>query len=67
VQLKNISLWDEKFEGHWTLVGYHPHGKITPSSFESYDRFQSTRSGAIGYGSASAQEMAVCNAGAPKA
>jgi hypothetical protein len=37
----DISFWDEKFEGHWTLVGYHPDGKITPSSFESYDKFQS--------------------------
>jgi S1-C subfamily serine protease len=37
----DISFWDEKFEGHWTLVGYHPDGKMTPSSFESYDRFQS--------------------------
>jgi S1-C subfamily serine protease len=37
----DISFWDEKFEGHWTLVGYHPDGNITPSSFESYDKFQS--------------------------
>ena len=37
----DISFWDDKFEGHWTLVGYHPDGKITPSSFESYDKFQS--------------------------
>jgi S1-C subfamily serine protease len=37
----DISFWDEKFEGHWTLVGYHPDGKMTPSSFESYDKFQS--------------------------
>jgi len=36
----DISFWDEKFEGHWTLVGYHPDGKMTPSSFESYDKFQ---------------------------
>jgi len=37
----DISLWDEKFEGQWTLVGYHPDGKMTPSSFESYDKFRS--------------------------
>ena len=37
----DVSLWDEKFDGHWTLVGYHPDGKITPSSFESYDKFLS--------------------------
>jgi hypothetical protein len=37
----DISFWDEKFEGHWTLVGYHPDGKMTPSSFESYERFRS--------------------------
>jgi S1-C subfamily serine protease len=36
----DLSFWDEKFEGHWTLVGYHPDGKIKPSSFESYDKFQ---------------------------
>ena len=42
-QLKrwDVSFWDEKFDGHWTLVGYHPDGKITPSSFESYDKFLS--------------------------
>jgi len=37
----DISFWDDKFEGHWTLVGYHPDGKLKPSSFESYDKFQS--------------------------
>jgi S1-C subfamily serine protease len=41
----DISLWDEKFEGQWTLVGYHPDGKITPSSFESYDKFRSRVAG----------------------
>lgn len=41
----DISLWDEKFEGHWTLVGYHPDGKMTPSSFESYDKFRSRVAG----------------------
>ena len=24
-------------DGNWTLVGYHPDGSLTPSSFESYD------------------------------
>jgi hypothetical protein len=37
----DMSFWDDKFEGHWTLVGYHPDGKFKPSSFESYDKFQS--------------------------
>jgi len=36
----NISFWDEKFEGRWTLVGYHPDGKLQPSSFESYETYQ---------------------------
>jgi hypothetical protein len=36
----DISFWDEKFEGRWTLVGYHPDGKLEPSSFESYEAFQ---------------------------
>jgi S1-C subfamily serine protease len=36
----DLSFWDERFEGHWSLVGYHPDGKIAPSSFESYETFQ---------------------------
>src|SRR5262249_28007327 len=28
----DLSFWDEKFEGRWTLVGYHPDGKLEPSS-----------------------------------
>jgi S1-C subfamily serine protease len=36
----DISFWDENFEGRWTLVGYHPDGKLEPSSFESYEAFQ---------------------------
>jgi hypothetical protein len=36
----DLSFWDENFGGHWTLVGYHPDGRITPSEFESYETFQ---------------------------
>jgi hypothetical protein len=36
----DISLWDENFDGHWTLVGYHPDGGLIPSTFESYEAFQ---------------------------
>jgi hypothetical protein len=36
----DLSFWDEKFEGHWTLVGYHDDGTLKPSRFESYDTFQ---------------------------
>jgi hypothetical protein len=35
-----LSLWDENFDGHWTLVGYHDGGSLKPSRFESYDAFQ---------------------------
>jgi len=36
----DLSLWDENYDGHWTLVGFHPDGSLTPSSFESYEAFQ---------------------------
>jgi S1-C subfamily serine protease len=36
----DISWWDENFDGHWTLVGYHDDGSLTPSRFESYEAFQ---------------------------
>jgi hypothetical protein len=36
----DLSFWDEKYDGHWTLVGYHDDGSLTPSRFESYDAFQ---------------------------
>jgi S1-C subfamily serine protease len=36
----DISFWDEKFEGHWTLVGYHDDGTLKPTRFESYAEFQ---------------------------
>ena len=36
----DLSLWDENYDGHWTLVGYHPDGSLTPSRFESYEAFQ---------------------------
>jgi hypothetical protein len=36
----DLSLWDENFDGHWTLVGYHPDGSLIPSRFESYEAFQ---------------------------
>lgn len=36
----DLSFWDENFDGHWTLVGYHDDGSLKPSKFESYDAFQ---------------------------
>ena len=36
----DLSFWDEKFEGHWTLVGYHDDGTLKATRFESYAEFQ---------------------------
>jgi len=36
----DLSLWSENNDGHWTLVGYHDDGSLTPSRFESYEAFQ---------------------------
>jgi S1-C subfamily serine protease len=36
----DLSIWDEKFDGHWTLVGYHDDGSLKPTRFESYAEFQ---------------------------
>jgi hypothetical protein len=36
----DLSLWDENFDGHWTLVGHHADGSLIPTSFESYEAFQ---------------------------
>jgi hypothetical protein len=36
----DLSFWDEKFQGYWTLVGYHDDGSLKPTRFESYDEFQ---------------------------
>ena len=36
----DLSFWDDKFEGHWTLVGYHDDGSLKPTRFESYAEFQ---------------------------
>jgi len=36
----DLSFWDENFDGHWTLVGYHKDGSLTPDSFESYEAFK---------------------------
>jgi S1-C subfamily serine protease len=36
----NLSFWDENYDGHWTLVGFHDNGSLKPSRFESYDAFQ---------------------------
>ena len=36
----DLSYWDENFDGHWTLVGYHDDGSLKPSRFESYDTFK---------------------------
>jgi hypothetical protein len=38
-----LSLWSENDDGHWTLVGYHDDGSLTPSRFESYAAFQQRR------------------------
>jgi hypothetical protein len=39
----DLSFWDENYDGHWTLVGYHPDGSLIPSRFESYEAFQRRR------------------------
>jgi S1-C subfamily serine protease len=36
----DLSFWDEKFQGYWTLVGYHDDGSLKPTRFESYAEFQ---------------------------
>ena len=36
----DMSWWDENFDGHWTLVGYHDDGSLKPSRFESYEAYQ---------------------------
>jgi S1-C subfamily serine protease len=36
----DISWWDENYDGHWTLVGYHDDGSLTPSRFESFAAYQ---------------------------
>jgi hypothetical protein len=36
----DLSFWDENYDGHWTLVGYHDDGTLKPSRFESYDTFR---------------------------
>jgi len=36
----DLSFWDEKFTGQWTLVGYHDDGSLKPTRFESYAEFQ---------------------------
>jgi S1-C subfamily serine protease len=36
----DISFWDEKFNGHWNLVGYHDDGSLKASRFESYAAYQ---------------------------
>jgi S1-C subfamily serine protease len=35
-----LSWWDENFDGHWTLVGYHDDGGITPTRLESFEAYQ---------------------------
>jgi hypothetical protein len=37
-----LSFWDDDFAGKWTLVGHHSDGTLTPTSFESYETFQSS-------------------------
>ena len=29
----DLSFWDEKFQGYWTLVGYHDDGSLKPTRF----------------------------------
>jgi hypothetical protein len=36
----DLSFWDENYNGHWTLVGYHDDGSLKPTRFESYAEFQ---------------------------
>jgi hypothetical protein len=36
----DMSWWDENFDGHWTLVGYHDDGGPKPTRFESYEAYQ---------------------------
>ena len=36
----DISFWDEKYNGQWTLVGYHDDGTLKASRFESYSAYQ---------------------------
>jgi len=36
----DLSFWDDKFQGYWTLVGYHDDGTLKPTRFESYAEFQ---------------------------
>src|SRR6266516_5148062 len=38
----DLSWWDENFDGHWTLVGYHDDWSLTLNRFESYEKFQRT-------------------------
>lgn len=32
----DISYWDTKHTGHWDMIGYHPDGKMKPSSYGPY-------------------------------
>lgn len=32
----DISYWDTKHTGHWDMIGYHPDGKLKPSSYGPY-------------------------------
>jgi S1-C subfamily serine protease len=36
----DMSWWDESFDGHWTLVGYHDDGSLKPTRFESYEAYK---------------------------
>jgi S1-C subfamily serine protease len=36
----DMSWWDENFDGHWTLVGYHDDGSLKPTRFESYEAYK---------------------------
>lgn len=36
----DMSWWDENYDGHWTLVGYHDDGSATPTRFESFAAYE---------------------------
>jgi hypothetical protein len=35
-----LSFWDTKYEGRWSLVGYHDDGRLKPTRFESYAAYR---------------------------
>jgi S1-C subfamily serine protease len=35
-----LSFWDGKFDGRWSLVGYHDDGRLKPTRYESYEAYR---------------------------